>query len=410
MKDNYLSNIKAPVQLLGLAPLMNPLADKVSSQRGTMFSHHAPQAQLLHGCEQPKLFTGFESLIGEYEYSTTERDQGIQILETIPRFIVNHGAYPIKRNPYYTIVFRGDKDGKVGSFQLEHYTMRSNGYGYKNKWLRADQLNRGNFIPQDMKLCTSPAHDGNKYMMGTNLKTVYMSLPGVTEDAFIISESAAKKLSSDSIGKLSFKISPNQIPKDLYGADDEYKFMPDIGEFVRADGVFCALCTPTQDSIISDMSRENLTKVQPLHDQTFYLPPGAEILDIDIVVNRKCRIKTPKEVFSQVQKYRDPINAYNIKIWEAYQEAVKAGREITPTFSSLVYRAISNLLADNVRIPGYNKRADVTLMKKKEAIEFLHITVTYKHVNHINRGHKLTGRSGNCFTVRSCRNTGSDYS
>src|SRR5574344_506034 len=190
---------------------MNPLADKVSSQRGTMFSHHAPQAQLLHGCEQPKLFTGFESLIGEYEYSTTERDQGIQILETIPRFIVNHGAYPIKRNPYYTIVFRGDKDGKEGSFQLEHYTMRSNGYGYKNKWLRADQLNRGNFIPQDMKLCTSPAHDGNKYMMGTNLRTVYMSLPGVTEDAFIISESAAKKLSSDSIGKLSFKISPNQI-------------------------------------------------------------------------------------------------------------------------------------------------------------------------------------------------------
>ena len=395
MKNDYLSNVKAPVQLLGLTTLMNPCADKVSSQRGTMFSHHAPQAQLLHGCEQPKFFTGFESLIGEYEYSTTKRDQGIQVRETIPRFIANHGMYPIKNTPYFTIVYRGEKDNKIGCFQLEHHTMRSNGYGYKNKWLNIDQLNKGNYIPKEVPLCTSPAHDGNQYMMGTNLRTAYMSLPGVTEDAFIISESAAKKLSSDSIGKLSFKISPNQIPKDLYGSDDEYKFMPDIGEFVRSDGVFCALCTPTQDSIISDMSRENLTKVQTLHDQIFYLPPGAEILDIDIVVNRKCRVKTPKEVFNQVQKYRDPINCYNIRIWEAYQAAIKEGLDITPAFNSLVYRAVSNLLADNVRIPGYNKRADVTLMKKKETIEFLHITVTYKHVNRINRGHKLTGRNGN---------------
>lgn len=393
--NDYLSNTTAPVQMLGLATLMNPNANKVSSQRGTMWSHHAPQAQLLHGCEHPKLFSGFESMIGEYEYSTTERDQDIQILETIPRFITMSGMYPIKSNPYYTIVYRGDLDGKVGYFNLEKHTMRSNGYGYKNKWLNQLRLNRGNYIPKDLKLCTSPAHDGNKYMMGTNLRTVYMSLPGVTEDAFIISESAARKLSSDSIGKISFKISPNQIPKNLYGNLDEYKFMPDIGEVVRPDGVFCALCTPTQDSIISDMSSENLTRVQPLHDQTFFLPGGAEILDIDIVVNRKCKVKTPKEVFSQVQKYRDPINAYNVKIWEAYQDALKAGREITPAFNSLVTRAISNLLADNVRIPGYNKRADITLVKKKETIEFLHITVTYKHVNPINRGHKLTGRSGN---------------
>lgn len=394
-ESDYLSNTKASAKLLGLTPLLNPCADKTSAQRGMMLSAHLPQAQTIHGCEFPRLFTGFELIIGQYEYNTTERNQDIQVLEPIPRFIINSGVFPIKDNPYYTIVFRGDRDNKVDYFQLEKHTMRSDGYGYRNKWLNAQQLNKGNYIPQSVPLCTSPAHDGNKYMMGTNLNTIYMSIPGVTEDAFVISESASKKLCSDAIGKLSFKILPNQIPINLYGDEEEHKFMPDIGEFVREDGILCALRTPTEDTIISDMSKENMSKVQYLHDTILYIPSGSQIIDIDIVVNRKCKVKTPKEIFAQVQKYRDPINAYYIKIWEAYQDAIKAGREITPAFNSLVTRAISSLVADNVRIPGYNKKADVTLVKKKEAIEFLYITVTYKHVNQVNRGFKLTGRHGN---------------
>lgn len=395
----YLSNTKAACQLLGLSALLSPFLDKVSSQRGKMWSDHAPQAQLIHGCEHPKIYTGFESIFGEYEHNTTTRDQGIQITETIPKFIVNNGAYPLKANPSYTIVYRGAEDNKIGYFTLEHHTPRSGGYGYQNIWLNTSQLNRGNFIAKDLPLCTSPAHKGNMYAMGTNLKVAFMSLPQTTEDAFVISESAARRLSADAYDKISFKILPNQIPLNLFGDESEYKFFPDIGECVGEDGVICALRTPSPETFVSDMTKENLSKIQELHDTIFHVPPGAQIVDVDVVVNRKCKVKTPKDIFTQVQKYRDQINGYNIRVWEAYKDAENKGLQITPAFNTLVTRCIASLLADNVRIPGYSKRADVTLVRKKEAIEFIYITLTYKFENKVNCGFKLSDRNGGKGTI-----------
>lgn len=391
----FLENTKAPVELLGLAGLMNPLIDHTSSQRGVMFSNHLAQAQVVHGCEFPMLCSGFEALVGDYEYDSTERDQDIQVRHIIPRFITQIGMSPIKFNPYYTIIYRGDRDGKVSYFNREEYTFRSNRYGYKNQHLNQMLLNSGNFIPKETKLSTSPAHQGNKYCMGVNLNVAYMSLPQVTEDAFVISESAARKLSSTGIDQISFQILPNQIPLNLYGNELEYKFMPDVGEIVNEDCVVCALRTPTPDTILSDISQESLTRIQPLHDSKFYVPKGSEIIDIQVVVNRKCRVKTPREVFSQVQKYRDAINAYNLKVWEAYQETVREGREITPEFSTLVENAMKSLLADGVHVPGFTKRADITLCRKKEPIPWIHVQITYKYTHNVQKGFKLSGFCGN---------------
>ena len=395
--DPYLRDTKAPVQLLGTAVLVNPLADHTSAQRLTMFSNHLAQAQMIHGCEQPRVFTGYESIFGDYEFNTTERDQDIQIREIIPKFVPNTGAFPINDNPSHVIVYRGDRDNKVGYFTLDKFTLRSEGFGYRNKWFidAVNQLNSGNYIPKDLKICTSPAHDGNKYMQGTNLNVAYMSIPEATEDAFVISERAAEKLSIDTYGKISFKILPDQIPIDLYGTDEEYKFMPDIAERVRDDGILCAMRSPTATSIIYDMAPANLRKVQYLHDTVIYAPPGAEIVDIDITVNRNLKIKTPKEIFSQVEKYREAINTHNLRIWEAYQQAKEEGLEITPAFNNLVTRAVGNLLIDNVRIPRFTKKAKVTAVRRKEPIEFIYITVTYRAYKKCTNGMKLSGRYGN---------------
>lgn len=390
----YLSNVKVPVQLMGLASLLNPFLDKISAQRSEMWSGHLPQAQTIMGSEHPRIYSGYESIVGEYEHDTTVRDQDIQITKVIPRFVVDHGMYPVKVNPGYTIVYRGTQDNKIGYFHLNKHTTRSSEYGYANTWLNISQMNEGNFIPKEMKLCTSPSHEGNKYKMGTNLKVAFMSLPQVTKDAFVISESAAEKLTAVGYEKIAFKILPDQIPLDLYGNEDEYKFFPDVGEHVRDDGIICALRTPTADTFVSDMTKENLGRVQPLHDTVFCAPAGAEIVDVDIIVNRKCKVKTPKEIFNQAQKYRSLINGYCTKVWEAYQDAVNKNLEITPAFNSLVTRCITSLLADNIRIPGYAKRAEIILTKKKEPIEFIYVTLTYRYLRRPQRGFKISDRMG----------------
>ena len=399
----YLSNTKAPAELLGLAVTMNPFPDHTSAQRLTMWSGHSSQAQVLHGSEIPRIMTGFETLVGDYEYSTTERDCGIQIIERIPKYITNDGATPIKGNPYYTIIYRREDNGQIGYFNLEAFTMRADGYGFPNRLLNVDQLNKGNYIPKEMKLSTSPSHEDDAYKMGTNLRTAYISLPHVTEDAFIISESAAKKLSSDGYGKISFKITPNQIPINLYGDPNdpyEYKFLPDIGEKVSDNGILCALRTPTDNSFIYDTAPRNLRKIQHLHDNVFYVPVDSEVVDIDVVINRNCRLKAPKAMYSQVDKYRDAVNVYYHKIWNTYLQLAANNEVLTPEFSNLVTTALTSLMVDGERVPGYTKKArSISAMYKKETIEFIYITITYKYTHKMSPGFKLTGRYGNKGTV-----------
>lgn len=400
----YLSNVKAPVQLLGLAPLLNPLTDHVSAQRLTMWSSHLTQAQLIHGCEFPRVYSGYESIVGEYEYDPSYRDQDIQILATIPRFIKNTGPSPILENPYYTIVYREAGGGdpanqKVGYFHFENDCMRSDGYGYEFKKMNEFMLTVGNIIPKEVKFLTSPAHQGSMYNLGTNLNTCYLDIPEVTEDAFVVSESAAKKLGSTGYSTRSFKILPNQFPLGLYSSDTEYKFMPDIGEKVRDDGVLCAFRTPDEDSIIYDTLPTSLHKVQYMHDKVFYAPPGAEIVDIDIVINRKVRPKTPKVLFAQVTKYRNAINEYCLKVWDIYRQITKEGKKITPDFKTLVTRCLASAIIDGVQIPNLGEKFNLKPYKKKDEIEFIYITVKYKYNKPAGRGYKITGRSGNKGTI-----------
>lgn len=397
----YLNDTKAPAELVGLTPLLNAFADRNSSPRLTMATNHVTQSLTLDGCEHNKIFSGWESVIGEYEYNPTERKQDIQVIARIPRFITNTGAFPLKECPFETIIYRGADDNQINYFDISKYTMRSEGYGYMNKLMHTEFLTEGTYIPKEMKFSTSPAHDGNRYMMGTNLNTAYMSLNGVTEDAFIITESAAKKLASDGFGKMEIMIAPNQIPVNLYGDENEYKFLPDVGEHARADGILCALRTPTTDSFIFDTDQNNLRKVQYTHDEIIYVPKGAEIMDIDIRVNRKVKNKTKNknkglsEFFNQVQKYRDQINAYCMRVWDTYQQLKAHGETLAPAFKTLVVRCAQNLLADNIRVPNYNRKADVTLVRKKETIEFIYIKVTYRFKHKVNKGYKLAGLCGN---------------
>ncbi len=397
----YLDNIIGPIELLGLAPPMNPLYHHVSSQRLMMLSTHLVQTLVLKGAEFPKLFSGIEGRVGEYEHDPTARSEQIEVLAIIPRFHNISGLHAIRGNPpYWTVIYRtDDAEQRINYFNYCSYTYRSDGYGYPNKILNWNKLAVGNSIAPGEKLITSPAHDGNKYMMGTNLNVCFMDIPHVTEDAFIISESAAKKLSSYGYSTVSFKIAANQIPLDLYGEDDEYKFMPDVGECVHSDGILCALRTPSENSIIHDTAISSLAKVQHLHDSKIYAPPGAEIVDIDIVVNRKCKTKIPDHIFTQVKKYRDPINTYNTQVIEAYNKAVSEGRPIADEFNTLVTRCMESLALDNAPIPGVKRKFAFKAHKRKEAIDFIYITVTYKYTHEIQRGFKLTNRCGGKGTV-----------
>lgn len=409
MKPNegypYLENAKADIRLLGTVPTINPHINKVSSQRGMMTSTHMTQAQLVRGCEVPRNYTGFESLVGKYEYNPTRRSEDVIVVKYIPKYNVNTGANYITYNPSAIVITRGMNSGKIDYFETNRYTMRADGYGYQNivNW---DAINEGMPLMKETTVQTSPAHDGpvNK-MFGTNLNVCYLGLPQVTEDAFVISESAAKKLQPAAISQVEFDIAVDQIPLNLYGDEENYKFIPDLNETVRDDGILCALRRPTADSIISDTTEANLIKVQDLHDTKIIVPAGSRIVDLDIWINRKTKSRLSENyrnrVFAQAEKYRSQLQNRAMIIYNTYMDLRESmsslGTDVfSDKFNTLVTNAISELLAEGVKLRNIAApKNGITYAYKRKPIEFIHVRVTYVYDRKINRGNKIAGRYGN---------------
>ena len=398
----YLNNLNADVRLLGIVPLINPFMDKLSSQRGMMMSDHVGQSLIVDGCEIPHCFTGFEKKVGKYSIDKTARDQEVQVVAVIPKFILSEGSYPVHYNPSKTVIYRGMSDGKIGCFDIEDFTTVTDGFGYRNVYGNAS-INVGNIINKNDVIVHAPTHEGELYkLFGCNLNVAYMAIPQVTEDGIAISESAAKKLETEGYSTISIDIRPDQIPLNLYGDDNNYKFMPDIGTHVSDDGVVCVLRSPTADSIIHDMSPANLKKIQHLHDKLYRIPAGAEILDIYVSINRKNKpvstIRTDV-IYQQAEAYRQKINTYHRSIYKLYQQLVEvSGNEYTDAFSTLAYNAAGELLSAGERLDNtciMRKNGVLIPIRNKADIEFIHIDIKYRHKRPIRHGFKLTGRFGN---------------
>lgn len=395
----YLNNVSADPRLLGLATLLNPFAADMSSQRGTMFSNHIAQALIIRGHEQPKIFSGFEAVIGEYEHDTTHRDQDVQILDIVEKYHPNLGSRPIKNNPQHTIIYQGVSDGVVSYFNLDKHQQRIKGFGYPYVWNTAaisQYVQQNAILPKEVKLVSSPARVGNCYELGTNVKTAYMSLPGVTEDAFIISESTAKKLTSDGYSSIALEINLDQLPLNLYGDEEEYRFFPDIGEVVK-DGILCAFRKPTQDSIVYDTAPQNLSTIQDLHDDVYYIPEGAEIIDVDVVINPNSAGKYSEKLFEQLDKYRDGNVEYATHVYSTYLVMRQQGKRISEKFNTLVTKAMETLILNGENLPGMARKNKKKLIpyKKKKPIAFAHVVISYRYTNTVHLGFKMTGRYGN---------------
>lgn len=72
-------------------------------------------------------------------------------------------------------------------------------------------------------------------MAGRNLRVAYIADARTTEDAIEISKSASLALSRPEIKQVNILINDNDIPLNLYGDDNEYKILPDIGEEIKKE-------------------------------------------------------------------------------------------------------------------------------------------------------------------------------
>lgn len=389
----YMSNLDIDPRLIGCESGISPMAAQITASRAEMLASHLKQPVPIDQPDFPYIYSGMEYNLGEYEITSSERDQAAQILAVIPKYPTVRGEFYIQKNPSLTVIYLGLEDRLIHYFTIDTYTKGSDGFGYYNVFKNEHLLQTGQVVDKDVKFSTSPLHKGNLYCMGVNLNVAYMTLDESIEDAMLISKSAAARMSSRDIRQVTASISPTQHPLDRYGDGTEFKFMPDIGETVNDDCILCAFRDVDSDTFLADTSQSALHKPYHLHDKIYYAPPGSVVLDIDVYVPNRIG-SFPKQLYTQIDKYRRGNAQYFTNVVQTYNQ-YKTQYGLSPEFNSLVTRAIARLSIANVRYKDIPHRPKMRMTTKKgHPLDSIRITITYAADRHVAPGFKITGRDG----------------
>lgn len=366
----YTKNMKADPRGIGFPACMCPHPLHTSASRLGMLSKHLPQALPIKGSEFIQTFVGWEENVKEFTFNSTEREDNGQIIAVIPKYdLTASRGMKSNKTPYYTVIYRREKDGVIDYFRLERYQNLSDKWGYPNVWNKNinSLLSEGSFLNKETVLSHSPSIKDNLYGYGTNAKVAYLSMPFTKEDGIGISESLAEKLGTWGLEECLANIRYDYIPINLYGDKDVPKFFPDVGDKIRDDGIICAFRVVNSERFAGDASPEALSEVDPSTDITFIGPAGGIIADVDFIVNRQKR----SQAYPQVRDYQESLKKYYETILSVYEQYSRSNA-FSETMNTLVCEAIKALCrlgSDrvNIKLPAATQVKDA----KNYTVDFI---------------------------------------
>ena len=383
-----MNNLLIDLRHVGLTGLLSSGITKCSGSRLDLFAKNIAQVRIpKNGGDFPDMFTGFESMFGEYCFNSTERDNEIKVIAIIDKYALKISHIRAGSNPMRTIIYRDMKTGEISYFNVNRWTSYSNDYGYENIMKTNIQVN--DVIAPDKEIYSSPAKDDDLYMIGVNANVAFNTLLETTEDCILMSESLADRIAPMSIETKSIVFDMKKYPLNCYGNDEVYRIIPDIGDVVNPDGILCAFRPVTKFSTISDLMAHKLTKINHIFDQKIYAHPGAKVVDIEVYLDSKSEL--PTRVYEQLKIYHEARMDYWKKIIDVYEQVKTL--PLSHKFNTLVTRALGRLVAAKQPIQGIKRQTRVMLTDKFNPIT-LRIDITLAHKVTVNNGHKVSGRDG----------------
>lgn len=398
MAHDYLDNTTADVRLLGVPNIFSPFCSHNSASRVDMLNQHLSQAMILNEPEFNNTFTGLERELIDFTLSRSKRKHDVEIVKIIPKYdhlVVNNWSENCPQ--YYVIVLTLEENGQrhLDYFEINRYFMGSQEFGFIPQMENRERLKVGEILDKQAEIMHSPAIKGNQYCLGTNLNVCLGSFPETIEDAFIISESAAKKLETTQVGQRIIDCRQDRRPLNLNGDDVVEKFLPDIGSYVRDDGQLCAFRPVHWATVNADTDPRALREALPFQDDIIYAPPGAKIVDLTFNLN-------PTKInncYPQAELYVQNHNKCWEQIYDTYL-LYKTKYNLTPQMTTLVTTAIYRMVANNSRVPTLSDSSIRSSSKyelegaNRRAVDFLQVIVTYALPRAVHNGDKLTDLAG----------------
>ena len=255
--------------------LLQPFNNTNSGARKIMHGVHRDHVFPLMNGEKAIVETGYEIRFGDLSSSVLSTDSDYQVVGKISKF-------SFSPNHHYYLIVKDVNRKKLDVIERisYHHITENYGYLYNNSYI--DSLMPGSYIPKDTIVQKSLAFDEyNNRKDGCNFNVAYMSLDQNMEDSIIISDEAAKRLTSPLIKPVQIPINENYIPLNLYGDDKVYKCIPDIGEDIK-DNILIALRKEKKEEMIFSESVDRLRKIM-MSDEKKLLT--GKVIDVNIYCN-----------------------------------------------------------------------------------------------------------------------------
>ena len=364
---------------------LNPWAGHDSSSRQQMISSHLSQRLVIAGATERRCQTGMEAEFAKYTFSVKMPCDG-RVIKVIHRYNRTIGKDSIAMNPQTVVMYENEHNHEIGIINLPLYCSYHQYFGFEYKSKPAiNKLVPGQFIAKDTIFLDSPAvTDDGGYKFGLELNMTFMSHPAVSEDGVMIS--------SDVLPKLRFKTYENRVvewgskrfPLNIYGDAENFKPFPEIGEYIRDDGVLMILRNFDKDLSPVEQSIYDLMEPDYIFDKAMYVSgPGGKIVDIKVHHEDSIQSPTPMGMEVEIDKYDRARKVFYHEIINEYKRLKKARGDslvITPELNRLIVEALTATdTGENQRINKLYRHTPIDDYRVEFVIEYeIEPTIGYK--------------------------------
>ena len=305
---------------------LNSFLTNTSSPRMVMESaSHFPSHLALINPDSKVIKSGIEYELAKY-INDIRSDTNCVVKAMVKRY----GTSEVPYTPSYIVFTEFEENGYIflDYIEVEFYKNHHSFFGYLlEPTEKFTSLGYHSTIEEgDILAKTASLGEKGDYCYGLTGNVAFMTHPSVSEDGYVISESFAKRAKFHSITKRIINITNDMIPVNLYGNEEVFKFLPNIGENVREDGLLCALRKRNDYFSISDLNTRSINEVDMIFDTLTYVNPHSKVLDIKVVKGnyaRKSEKELSNKIFQQLDYYAEMYVNFFRNIISSFEEIMK---------------------------------------------------------------------------------------
>lgn len=391
-------------ELLG-AHALNPAVSSNSPSRNTMMTSHWSQRLTTRHMDIPLTLGGPEV---EYsKYTTSSRipcnARIIRVMERYPRLGTSNS---LGFNPEHLVFFCDEDTGEYDYVSVPYHVSLHQYFGYQNVHTDVmNQLRPGTLVAKDTVLADTPANISGFYTSTTNLNVMLASEAGVAEDGIVICEDVLPKLAFDIFETRTFSVGTRKFPLNI-GGEGEYKCLPDIGEEVDESGALVRLREYVPGLAAVMMSKHATREVDYTFDEIVYARQGTRgrVVDIKVTGNADTISALPKEMTTQLERYRQALIAHYKEILETERAMVRESHQRFGTKYPKITGNLQRLLVEARALSNHNRdkqNRSLQLLQNRNPLDEYQVTMTIQYTVIPDIGYKLTSVSGDKGVITS---------